>query len=251
MFQVEQHKGTFVPCTRSIAKPTVVEREDMNYTEHCDPAANQARQTTGVLQEEILGPRRVWKADEQMRDSSGVSDARVSATVQNGQIHRLASLAHGKPFQKQRPSARGFTMIEMLITLSVGLVLAAVSVPVISSTLAFLRLNAAVASITGAISATRFQAIMHGYPYTVAFDPTTLSYQIADSTVSPFATFTNVGNPVPLSSSGGVVIGTATTLEFKPNGIVQPTLGAMSFTVTYAGRTKTITVSGVGRVQVQ
>lgn len=152
--------------------------------------------------------------------------------------------------KKQRHLARGFTMVEILIALSVGLVLAAVSVPVVRSTIAYLRLNAAVGSITGVISGTRYQAIMHGYPYTITFDPAAMTYQIADS-VPPATTFTNVGSAVPISDSGGVVISAATRLEFKPNGIVLPTMGGMSFTVTYAGRTKTITVSGVGRVQVQ
>ncbi|MHB8542053.1 MAG: prepilin-type N-terminal cleavage/methylation domain-containing protein [Candidatus Acidiferrales bacterium] len=152
--------------------------------------------------------------------------------------------------KNSKNSTRGFTLIEILIALGVGMVLAAVAVPTVQSTLAYLRLNAVVGSVTGAISSTRYQAIMHGYKYAIAFDPATTSYQLSNS-VPPATTFTNVGTPVPLTSSGGVIISTPTTLQFSPNGTVQATVGAMTFTITYAGTTKTISVSGVGRVQVQ
>jgi prepilin-type N-terminal cleavage/methylation domain-containing protein len=147
-------------------------------------------------------------------------------------------------------SARGFTLIELLVSLAIGVTLTAVAIPIVNSTMSYLHLNAAVSSVSGAISDARYQAIMHGYPYAVAFNKVTDAYQISSEPGGAPAAFANVGNPVPFSGSG-VTLNAATTLQFNPNGIVTPTVGGMTFTLSYMGLVKTITVSGVGRVQVQ
>jgi hypothetical protein len=41
-----------------------------------------------------------------------------------------------------------------------------------------------------------------------------------------------------------------TTLQFKPNGSVSATTGALTFQLTYQGMTKTITVSTYGNISV-
>ena len=109
------------------------------------------------------------------------------------------------------------------------------------------RLTAAVASATGAIAATRYQAIMHAYPYNLTFNSTNATYQVASE--PPGATsFTNVGGAVPLSGVGDVTINQTTTLQFNANGTVSATTGTMSFTISNGLLTKTINVTGVGDV---
>ncbi|MFZ0213726.1 MAG: GspH/FimT family pseudopilin [Candidatus Acidiferrales bacterium] len=150
-----------------------------------------------------------------------------------------------------RKLARGFTLMELLIAMAIGLTMTAIAVPIVQSTMRILRLNGAVASASGAISGARYQAIMHGYPYAVAFNKNTTSYQLSNEPGGAPAAFVNVGNSIPLSGSSGVLLNASTTLQFNPNGTVTATTGAMTFTITYLGLVKTITVSGVGHVQVQ
>jgi prepilin-type N-terminal cleavage/methylation domain-containing protein len=149
---------------------------------------------------------------------------------------------------ESRPSA-GFTMIELLLVVAISLILGAMAIPATRSAIATYELSAAVDSVTGAIQTTRYQAIMHGYSYQVAFDNTQNTYQVL-SEVPPAASFSNVGSPVILSAEP-VNLSAMTTLQFKPNGSVSATVGAMSFTITYNGTTKTITVSNYGSINVQ
>jgi hypothetical protein len=108
------------------------------------------------------------------------------------------------------------------------------------------RLSAAVAAATGAIAATRYQAIMHAYPYNITFS-TNGNYQVA-SEVPPAATFTDLGSAVPISGVGDVTINQTTTLQFNANGTVSATAGALSFTISNGIMTKTVSVTGVGNV---
>jgi Tfp pilus assembly protein FimT len=127
-----------------------------------------------------------------------------------------------------------------------AMVMMAISVPIMQSALYGYRLRSAVARATWAMQATRCQAIMKGYPFALAFDSTTLTYQV--SSQPPGATgFSNVGSAVPLSGSN-VTFSQSTTLRFKPNGIVQATTGQLTFSISYQGNTKTITVSSYGDV---
>jgi len=139
-------------------------------------------------------------------------------------------------------------MLEVSLSVAIGLILAAFTVPLVQSAVNSYRFRAAVANATWAIQATRYQAIMKGYPFQITFDPTTLTYQVASQ--PPGATvFTNVGDPVPLSSSA-ITLNQTTTLQFKPNGLVQATAGLMSFTLAYGTNTSTINVSSFGNVSV-
>lgn len=144
-----------------------------------------------------------------------------------------------------RPAA-GFTLLEALLTISLAMILLAMGIPNLMSAIHSYQLNAAVDATAGIVQGTRYQAIMHGYPYEVTLTPATNTYQILSE--PPTATvFGNVGSAVPISSSP-VVIGTATTFLFKPNGSVSVTAGSMTFTIAYQGRTATITVSNYGSI---
>ena len=138
-------------------------------------------------------------------------------------------------------------MLQIVVTFAVVGVLASFALPTTLNSLRNYRLTAAVASATGAISAARFQAIMHAYPYSITFSSANATYQVASEPPGT-TSFTNVGTAVPLSGVGDVTINQTTTLQFNANGTVSATTGALSFTISNPLTTHTITVTGVGDV---
>jgi Tfp pilus assembly protein FimT len=143
----------------------------------------------------------------------------------------------------------GMGLVELLIVLLVVGTLCAIGIPATRSSVAKYQLSAAVDTVTGAIQSTRYLAIRSGYPYQIQFDATQNTYQIL-SEVPPATSFSTVGSAVPLSSSP-VTLSAATTLQFKANGAVSATVGAMNFSITYNHVTKTLTVSNYGSISVQ
>lgn len=148
-------------------------------------------------------------------------------------------------------SARGFTLAELLVTMGIGLVMTAIAVPAVKSTLNSYRLNSAVASVSGSIQSTRYRAIAAGYPFSVTFSKANSTLQVKSDPLNS-GTFTNVGGAIPFSSAQ--VLGQDTVLTFRPGGAVQSPQadanGNTSMTMTYAGKTETLTVSVYGRTNV-
>ena len=151
--------------------------------------------------------------------------------------------------------SRGFTLIELMITLVVGSILTAMAIPQVKSTINSYRLHGAVASATWAIHSTRYEALKDGCPYQVVITQSTNSYRLQSAFDSSGActttTFTNVSgsNPVPLSGAS-TLINQNTTLRFKPNGVVSAPVGALTFAISYQGKTGTVTVSNYGNVSI-
>jgi prepilin-type N-terminal cleavage/methylation domain-containing protein len=145
-------------------------------------------------------------------------------------------------------TGRGFSMIELVIALTVILSFLAFAVPIVQGVRENFRLRTAATSVAMAIQATRFQAIRHGYPFAIEFDPQTNSYQVY-SRPTDATGFNPVGGPVPLEGAG--VLAQTTRLEFRPNGMVDVTAGSLTLTLSHGGNTKSIIVSRAGRVQVQ
>ena len=147
------------------------------------------------------------------------------------------------------PEDAGFSTLEVAVVIAITMIVAAASIPFVQGTLAYYRLSSAVTSATGAIQSTRYQAIMRGYPYQLALDPTTNTYQVSSDPTNS-GTFSNVGSAVPFAALSDATLSAATTLQLKANGTVQATQGALNFNLSNTGTTKTITVSGVGDVSV-
>jgi prepilin-type N-terminal cleavage/methylation domain-containing protein len=151
--------------------------------------------------------------------------------------------------RRQGRSLAGFSLMELLLVVAVSLILSAFAIPVTRSAMASYQLSAAVDSATGAIQATRYQAIMHGYQYQVALNAANNTFQVL-SEAPPAVAFTATGGAVQLSAVP-ITLSAATTLQFKPNGSVSAPVGAMNFTISYKGTTKTVTVSNYGSISVQ
>jgi Tfp pilus assembly protein FimT len=140
----------------------------------------------------------------------------------------------------------GFSVVELLMALLVGLILAAMATPQVQSGLYTYRLKGAAASAIWAIQSTRYQALMEGYPYQVVFSQANQTYQIQNLPPGS-ASYANVGTAVPLSGSP-VTLNQDTTLQFKSNGSVTATVGTLSFVITYQGKAATLAVSNYGNV---
>jgi Tfp pilus assembly protein FimT len=153
---------------------------------------------------------------------------------------------------KRRNSAGGFSLIELTMTLAVGIILAAAAIPVVQSSIQYFRVRSAVSAVTGAIQSTRYRAIFDGCPYNISFDKSKNTFQVASESLSGgscAATFSNVGTAVPFGSTA-VALNQNVTLQFKPSGYVQATSGLTTFTLTYGSTTKTIAVSSYGNINV-
>ena len=155
----------------------------------------------------------------------------------------------------KRYTNSAFTMIEAMIVMSISILLAGIAIPIMSNAMKSFQQTATVSAATGAISATRFQAIMQGYPYQIVFTSSSLSYQIFTE-VPPATTFSLVtpaagSATTPLPNAGGVsMTGTTFTYTFSANGTVtsvaNPSGTALQIKNTV--KSNTIAVSGVGNV---
>jgi prepilin-type N-terminal cleavage/methylation domain-containing protein len=160
-----------------------------------------------------------------------------------------------------RGGSRGFTLLELLLVIAVGMILAAIAVPVISNTMRVYAMRSAITSLTGTISSSRYQAIFHGCKSQVVITAATYSYQL-QSEAPAFggqtcaAAFTNVGGVTPLMGRG-VALGADITLTFSPGGSVisNPVANPIVLNLTYPGFLTTvpaekITVSNYGNITV-
>ena len=140
---------------------------------------------------------------------------------------------------------RGFTLIEILLAVLIGSILTVIAIPQVKTAVNRYRLQSAVTTATWAIQSTRYQALMEGYPYQVVLSSSANTYQIQN--LPSGSTYSNVGSAVPLSGSS-ITLSASTTLQFKPNGYVSATVGALSFNISYQGLCQKVTVSNYANI---
>jgi prepilin-type N-terminal cleavage/methylation domain-containing protein len=157
----------------------------------------------------------------------------------------------------RRKPAQGFTLIELMFVIVIVLIMTAMAIPLVNNTVSYFRLRGAVASVTGAIQSTRYQAIFQGCPYQVVFTAAANTYQVKNSCPST-GTFSNVcpasltACPLPLSGSGTpVTLGADITMTFSPGGKITSATAPMVMVITYGGKPpENITVSSYGSINV-
>jgi prepilin-type N-terminal cleavage/methylation domain-containing protein len=158
-------------------------------------------------------------------------------------------------------ASRGFTLLELMLVIGVGMVLAAIAIPVVQNSLRIYNTRAATSSLAGAISSTRFRAIFNGCKSQLVLTQATYSYQI-QSEAPAFggqlcnAAFANVGGAVPLQGKGMALNGNF-TLTFSPSGSVTSIPAANPIQIILTNTTagvaipaETVQVSTYGNVTV-
>lgn len=148
--------------------------------------------------------------------------------------------------------AGGFTLLEIAITITIALGLMTYAIPKMQTAMYTYQLDGAADACAWAIEGTRYQAIQMGYPYQMAINAANNTYQVStDPTYPVSSTFTNLGGAQPIVPTN-VTMNTSNTLQFSPSGLVTALSGSsMSFTITYKGLTKTISVTAYGSVKMQ
>jgi prepilin-type N-terminal cleavage/methylation domain-containing protein len=146
----------------------------------------------------------------------------------------------------------GFTLLEVAITLAIVLSLLTYGIPKMQTAMYIYQLDAAADACAWAIESTRYQAIQMGYPYQIAINSSNNTYQVLTDPTYPVSnTFTNLGNVQPIVPTA-VTMSASNTIQFSPSGLVTAASGStLSFTITYKGLTKTISVTSYGSVKMQ
>lgn len=164
-----------------------------------------------------------------------------------------------EPGGQRSKSVRGFTLLELIFVLLIVLIMSAMAVPLLSSTLTGYRIRGAATALAGGIQATRYQAIFNGYPFRLVINNATLNYQVQNdptrtATFVNFCTSGAAACPVPLAGSGtAVALNASSTFTFSPGGTVSSTTaagGVTTLVITYGGKTETVTVSSYGNIKV-
>ena len=149
---------------------------------------------------------------------------------------------------------RGFTLVELLLVVLVGGILAAISIPVYQTAMANMQMNSMVSAISGVISQTRYAAIMNSQVYTLVLTTPANTYVVTNVGTG----VANTAVPLP-STSIAINGGTSATYTFTlcPNGTVSGAGGVCppvsnpvppALSATNNGRQVNINVSSVGNV---
>jgi prepilin-type N-terminal cleavage/methylation domain-containing protein len=174
---------------------------------------------------------------------------------------------------------RGFTLTELMLTIAVLGTIAAMALPVMTDVTASVKLNEATRTVERELQSARLKSVTTnrllrvklncpavGYLRTVEVMGTTADNATDRclQTMYPFppadtemTTLPNLDGPVK-SIPNGATVGTL-VLEFSPDGTVQNVVSGtpqtiatpLTITVTRGGKSKTMTVNGIGKIQLQ
>ena len=157
-------------------------------------------------------------------------------------------------------SNRGFSLVDILVTLGLMGVLGAAAIPKMSSAVSRNQLWTGAETIAGQIRTARLAAISRNSKFRVRFDcPSTGRMRVlavtGDASIDNASnrcstTVTNDGPEILMPAR--VSFGTVPTLEINNRGTVSPATGTMpvSIVVSYGGinATRTVVVTNTGRI---
>lgn len=167
-------------------------------------------------------------------------------------VQRVATRSADRRILRSPRLDEGFTILELLVVLAIGIVLTAATVPVLGSAMSRMRLNSAVASISTAISKTRYLSIRNSDIYTLAITVPQNTYVVTDVSANVVDRVEPLPNLVAINGGAAAVY----TYTFCPNGTVYGAGGTCvnnanlppALSATYQNRQTDISVSTVGNV---
>jgi prepilin-type N-terminal cleavage/methylation domain-containing protein len=185
-------------------------------------------------------------------------------------------------------AACGFSLLELIVTAALIAIIAAMAVPIMTNVNGSIKLNTSTRSVERELQTARLTAVSANQPMRLRFDcPAAGQFRIVELVGTPSvpAAADSAANrcglasyPYPAGDTNpltrpnhdgplryldpSVSFSGVTTIEFWPDGTAHtntagtnpwPAIAGSGTTVTLvrAGKTKTILVNGVGRVQVQ
>ena len=172
--------------------------------------------------------------------------AKLTTNTEYGIEPRMVAPATG-PVTRSTRSAAGLSLVELVITVAIGLVLTAIAVPSMNNAIAGMRLNSAVSDIAGAVAKTRYRAIMTSQTYTLALTAPADTYLVTNTVTRIPDTLIPLANQSVVINSGA---NATYTFTLFPNGTVYGAGGAAppALALSYKGRQTNIAVSSVGNV---
>lgn len=184
--------------------------------------------------------------------------------------HRVKLIARHGRGAARLSSGDGFTMVELLLVISIIVLVTGMALPVLVSTSRSRTLTNAQLAVAGAMQAARYRAMSTGLPVKLVFSASAGTSQlqscsnctnvIYDPTSSSY-TFDALSKDtaVPFSLAKGAALDSDKTLFFRPNGVVQAAYGTTdctpanipTLTLTYSNISRTVKVECYGKVTVQ
>jgi type II secretion system protein H len=178
-----------------------------------------------------------------------------------------------------RTDANGFTLVELLLVVALVGTMAAVALPVMKDMTASIKLNDAARMVVGEFQDARIKAVSSNRPLRVRLNCPGTGYvrivevigTAADSASNrclasayPFPaadmdvmTRPNFDGPVRTLPTGATV--TTAVVQFQPDGsatqvvagVTQPITTPVTVTITRDGKSKTVTINAIGKIQLQ
>jgi len=175
--------------------------------------------------------------------------------VDDGGVAVTATGTHPRSADPSAPAARwlrsraGFTLPELIIVVTLGILMAAIAIPVSMTAIRANRLRSATFSIASKLAEARTNALMRNRNAWVLLDAAarTARVQVADGAGAPV----NVGGP-ELLPAGVTFTLPGPTQQVTFDAIGRPVGGVQAALVNHPGLgvTRTITVATTGRITV-
>ena len=173
-------------------------------------------------------------------------------------------------------NARGFSLIELMLVMAVAATIAAIAVPALNAVSESTKLSNAAQAVERELQTARMKAVSTNTPLRLRTNcPSTGYYRIVEklgtaadtgtsrcdastyrwpASDSDLSTTPNYDGPVRQLLNSATI--TTTSIEFRPDGTAwdyttdteTAITSAVTLTVTRNGKTKTITVNGLGKV---
>ena len=145
--------------------------------------------------------------------------------------------------QRYTHSSSGFTLMELLVVISIAMILMGIAVPSFLSWLPTLRLSSAARQVATDLQLARMKAISQNTSFQVSFASTTYVLQkCSPSCASPTNDTGNIVLPA------GITVSASTTPQFLPRGTAN---ASATITVSNGGAQKLVCVKTVGRVNIK